>query len=254
MTAFKAAYSNELSKLRHRKKYLVFLIIGLAICAIWAGLVSVVSMFMGEFGGWFVGFVPTAMGVLPFFLQFLLPLLIFMAATDLITTEGAEATMKGCVCRPVARWKLFAGKLLAIMTYVAFYLACIFVLSTVLNQILGGHMSAGLNDVFAALASYALTLPPLAVLAAFAALIALIGRSPSLTMLLLIGIYAAMHILPVVFPIFSEMLFTSYLSWHRMWIGILPSAGRLLHMSAILLGYGVVFLIIGSLIFEKKEY
>lgn len=94
----------------------------------------------------------------------------------------------------------------------------------------------------------------LAVLAAVAVLIALIDLNPSLTILLLIGIYADMHILSVAFPLFSEMLFTFYLSWHRMWIGILPSVVGFFRIFAMLMGYGVMLLIIERLILKKKEY
>ena len=252
MTAFFAAYHNELSKLFWRKKYIVFLIIGVLICILWAMLGNVVSGFIGRQGGLFISLMPTPMGVLPFFLQILIPLLIFMGVTDLITTEGSEHTMKAMVCRPVERWKLYMGKLLAVLTYVAIYLICIFIVSMVLNQTLGRALSPG--ELFTAFASYTLTIPPLAVLISFAALVALFGRSGTLTMFLLVVVYLVMSALPIVFPIFTELLFTSYLGWYRLWIGALPEASRLIHMLSIVLGYGVVFFTAGSLIFDRKEY
>jgi len=252
MTAFYASYRNDLTKLLRRKKYIVFLAIGILICIIWAGLSGIASGLVGRLGGFAINLTPTPMGVLPFFLQILIPLLIFMGATDLITVEGAEGTMKGAICRPSERWKLYTGKLLAIMTYVALYLVCVFVVSAALNQMVGRPL--GLLEFFASLLAYVLTIPPLTVLAAFAALIALMGRSGSLTMLLLIAAYLAMNILPIVLPVFAELLFTSYLGWHRLWIGALPHGTRLIHIIAILLGYGFVFFTAGSLIFERKEY
>ena len=252
MTAFYASYRNELTKLLRRKKYVVFLIIGAVICILWAVLGGLASGFLGRMGGVAINLTPTPMGALGFFLQILIPFLIFMGAADLITQEAAENTMKGMVCRPVERWKLYAGKLLAIMTYAAMYLALVFVVSSLLNQVLGRPL--GLNEFFVSFASYMLTLPPLSVLAAFAAMVALAGRSGSLTMLLLIAAYLTMNILPVIFPILSQLLFTSYLGWHRLWIGALPQGFRLLHIISILAGYGAVFFIAGSLIFERKEY
>ncbi|MCL2397777.1 MAG: ABC transporter permease subunit [Defluviitaleaceae bacterium] len=252
MTAFCASYRNELIKLLRRKKYIVFLAIGVLICIIWAALGGAMSGFIGRMGHLTINLTPTPMGALSFFLQLLIPLLIFMGATDLITVEGAEGTMKGMICRPAERWKLYTGKLLAIMTYVAIYLACVFVVSAILSQVFGRPLGAG--ELFAAFAAYMLTIPPLAVLAAFAALVALMGRSGTLTMLLLIAAYLAMSVLPIIFPVLAQLLFTSYLGWHRLWIGALPQGARLVHIITILLGYGTVFFVAGSLIFERKEY
>ncbi|MCL2564708.1 MAG: ABC transporter permease [Defluviitaleaceae bacterium] len=252
MSAFSAAYTGELSKLIKRKKYIVFIIIGLVICLLWALIGSALSGLIGRHGGFFISLAPTPMGALPFFLQVLIPLLIFMSITDLITTEGAEHTMKAILCRPVERWKLYSGKLLAVMTYVSIYLACVFIISTVLNQLLGRPLN--LSEIFTAFISYMLTLPTLAVLATFAALVALVGRSATLTMLSLVALYLMMSILPIIFPIFGELLFTSYIGWYRLWIGARPAAPRLIHMLIIVIGYGTVFFIAGSLLFERKEY
>jgi len=252
MTAFNAAYLNETDKIIRRKKYIVFLIIGVVICLAWAVMGSIASGLIGQHGGIFIALTPTPMGVLPLFLQLILPLLIFMGTTDLITTEGAEHTMKAMICRPVERWKLYAAKIAAVVTYVAFYLFCVFALSTILNQALG--RAIGFDAILRAFASYALTIPPLAVLAAFAAFVALFGRSGSLVMFLLVIMYLAMSVLPVFFPILSELLFTSFLGWHRLWIGVTPGASRMLHMFAIVAGYGVVFFMAGSLVFDKREY
>jgi ABC-2 type transport system permease protein len=192
------------------------------------------------------------MGALGFFLQILIPFLIFMAATDLFTVEAADGTMKGAICRPIERWKLYTSKLLAIMTYAAIYLALVFVVSAALNQVLGRPLT--ISEFAVSFSSYMLTIPPLAVLAAFAALVALFGRSGSLTMLILIAAYLTMNLLPMLLPIFAELLFTSYLGWHRLWIGALPHGTRLVQIITILLGYGVVFFMAGSLIFDRKDY
>lgn len=252
MKSFLASYRNEWAKLISRKKYIVFLCIGLVICLIWAVLGQIISGFIREQGGLSLTLAPTPMGTLPFFLQALIPFLMFMGVTDLITVEGAENTMKAMICRPVERWKLYFSKISAVLTYAALYLVCVFAICAVLNQIFGRAL--GLLDLSLALASYAITLVPLAILASFAALIALMGKSGTLTMFLLLLTYLLLSALPVFFPVLTEMLFTSYLSWYRLWIGALPSASKLIHMLAIVLGYGVVFLTAGSLLYDKKGY
>ena len=249
---FIASYRNEWDKLMTRKKYIVFLIIGLVLCLIWTGLGTLITGFIRNQGGFFFNLTPTPMGALPFFLQVVVPFLMFMGVSDLLTVESAEKTMKAVICRPIERWKLYASKILAVVTYAALYLICVFVLTATLNQILGNALR--ISELLVALLSYVLTLIPLAILACFAALIALLGRSGTLTMFLLLMSYILLNILPILFPVLSEMLFTSYLSWYNLWIGALPDAAKLIHMLVIVLGYGAVFFIGGSLLFDRKEY
>ena len=252
MKTFIASYRNEWTKLIARKKYIVFLCIGLGICLIWAVLGRLISSFAQQQGGLTLTISPTPMGALPFFLQVLIPFLMFMGVTDLLTVEGADSTMKAMICRPIERWKLYFSKILTVVTYAALYLACVFVVCAVLNQIFGKPYS--ISELFISLASYALTLIPLAILASFAALIALMGKSGTLTMFLLLLAYLSLCVLPVFFPILTEMLFTSYLSWYRLWVGALPGASKLIHMLIIVFGYGVVFTTAGSLLFDRKGY
>ena len=138
------------------------------------------------------------------------------------------------------------------VAYAAIYLACVFAVCAALNQLFGKPLP--FSEFLVALASYALTLVPLAILASFAAFVAILGKSSTLTMFLLLFIYLLLSVLPVFFPVLNEMLFTSYLSWHRLWIGALPGAAKLVHMLVIVFGYGVVFVTGGSLLFERKEY
>ena len=252
MLSFIASYKNEWDKLVARKKYVVFIIIGVAICMIWAAVGQLISNIAMQQGGFSLSLAPTPMGALPIFLQILVPFLMFMGATDLLTVEATDNTMKAMICRPVERYKLYASKILAVVTYAAIYLACIFVVCAVLNQIFGRPQSFA--DLLLSLASYALTLIPLAILASFAALVALLGRSGTLTMFILLMSYLLLNVLPVFFPLLSEMLFTSYLSWYRLWIGALPGAAKLIHMLLIVLGYGAAFFTAGSLIFDRKSY
>ncbi|MCL2045988.1 MAG: ABC transporter permease [Oscillospiraceae bacterium] len=252
MASLMASFRNEWAKLIARKKYLVFIIIGLLICLLWSGLSQIISGFARTQGGFNINLTPTPMTALPLFLQILIPFLIFMGVTDLITVEGADNNLKAMLCRPVERWKLYASKLMAVLTYAALYLACVFVMTAVLNQVFGKQLSA--NELFMALVSYALTLIPLAILSAYAALVALMGRSGTLTMFLLLLSYMLLNALPFFFPVLSEILFTSYLRWYRLWIGALPNPGKMLHMLLIVTGYATTFFTAGSLLFDRKEY
>jgi ABC-2 type transport system permease protein len=257
MGMFLASYQNECTKLISRKKYIVLLCIGVGICLIWAGLGQLISGVLGRTMGVFsatfsLALTPTPMSALPLFLQIIVPFIIFMCVTDLITVEGADNTMKSMIYRPIERWKLYFSKILAVMTYAAVYLFCVFVVCVVLALLFGSMLHV--SEFFIAFASYALTLAPLCILTAFAALVALFGRSGTLTMFILLFLYLMLNALPIFFPFLNEMLFTSYLGWYRLWIGALPGTAKLIHMLLIVLGYGVVFFTAGSLLFDKKDY
>ena len=252
MASLMASYRNEWAKLIARKKYIVFIFIGMAICLLWSGVGQLITGFAMTQAGFNINLTPSPMVALPFFLQILIPFLIFMGVTDLITVEGAENNLKAMLCRPVERWKLYASKLMAVVSYAAVYLLCIFVVTVTLNRLFGKPMQG--NEIAMAFFSYALTLIPLAILSAYAALIALLGRSGTLTMFLLLVSYLLLNALPWFFPVLSEILFTSYLRWYRLWIGALPNFGKMLHMLLIVSGYATVFFTAGSLIFDRKEY
>ena len=252
MYTFIASYRNELDKLISRKKYIVFIIIGLSICLIWTAIGQLISGFALRQGGIALSLTPSPMGALPLFLHIIIPFLMFMGITDLVTIESADNTMKSMICRPVERWKLYATKILAVETYAAVYLLVVYIICAVLNQIFGRTLS--IQNLLVALASYALTLIPLAILACYSALLAVLGKSGSLTMLILLLSYIMLMALPVIFPQLSEMLFTSYLSWYRLWIGAIPVAAKMVHMLLIVGGYGIVFYTAGSLLFDRKGY
>lgn len=252
MKSLRAAYLNELTKLRTRKKYIVFLFIGIALCIMWALLGNLITNIIQRNMSLSLVLAPNPMGVLPLFLYVLLPFLIFMAASDLFTVESAENTMKAMIMLPVERWKLFTAKLLAVITYTAVYLISIFICAAVCQLIFGKGETV--STILVSLVSYALILIPLFVLTCFAALIALLGKSGTLTMLLLIVAYLALNVLPILFPATGPLLFTSYFSLYRLFVGVIPEFGRLVNMLLIVLSSGAVFFIGGSIIFDKKSY
>ena len=281
MTAFVASYLNECYKLYSRKKYLVFLACGMLLSIIWSEL----GMMVGDYLIWteigtelefllddliywtgldmlFGDFItmigaqpvhaPTPLGALPFYQYLVLPIIVFVCSCDLITTEAAEKTMRSIISRPVERWKIYAAKNAATVSYVALYLLAIFLTTATMSTLFGRTLSGA--DLLHALAAYALSLVPLAALAAFAALLALGGANPSSTFSLLLFSYALLHALPILIPATSELLFTAYLGWHRLWLGARPASGKLLQMVLVLLSSLATFFLLGTLVFERKDY
>lgn len=102
METFLSSLSNELFKLRRRKKYLVFLILGCAICVISALRVLLVNYLTD-------GSVDPAAVLgglmssnLTFILLIFLPLMAVMAASDLFVAEQADHTIRFSLMR---RWE-----------------------------------------------------------------------------------------------------------------------------------------------------
>ena len=103
METFLSSLSNELFKLRRRKKYLVFLILGCAICVISALRVLLVNYLTD-------GSVDPAAVLgglmssnLTFILLIFLPLMAVMAASDLFVAEQADHTIRFSLMRPVGK-------------------------------------------------------------------------------------------------------------------------------------------------------
>lgn len=249
----KAAVKNEIAKLFTHKKYFVFMVIGVVISIFWSFLgnmiVSGLSAISGQVLYMELGFTPTA--ALPLFANLLLPLLIFMGVSDLFTAEFADNTIKASLIRPIHRAKLYMAKILAISLYVALYLGVILMVGEITGLISGAVRTPG--AFFSAIAAYALTLVPLFIMIVFSALISLLFRSGSLVMFLLILSLLFMYALPLLLPRITDLLFTNYLTWHRLWLGSLPVFGRMLNICLIILGYGTVFTFSGMMLFEKRD-
>ena len=172
METFLSSLSNELFKLRRRKKYLVFLILGCAICVISALRVLLVNYLTD-------GSVDPAAVLgglmssnLTFILLIFLPLMAVMAASDLFVAEQADHTIRFSLMRPVGKGKLFFSKALAVFVLCAFDLAVMYLVTTLAQVGLGG----GTEGVLTSLGACLLDLIPLAVLILFFCLVNQVGR------------------------------------------------------------------------------
>lgn len=255
MSAYAASFGNEWKKLLARKKYIVFIIIGIGVCLIGTIISAVlnnVSFADPSFREIKINLSTGPMYILGFFTSIMLPFLLFMAATDLFTVESSDNTMKAVLVRPVSRWKLYLAKLSAVLAYVAVYLGIVFVLTSVLYGISRGGVDFG--ELATSFLAYLLTLVPLSVLICAAGMVAVSMGSGSLVMFVLLLGYLVLNTLPVIFPVLTELLFTSYLGWYKLWIGTLPDPAKLIRMLLTVVGYWAVFFTAGTLIFDRKEF
>lgn len=98
---------SELKKLLIKKKYLVLTVLGAIICILRIGGNVLVSKITG---GEVVIKSNLIMEMVGFVFDILVPLIIFMAVTDLFASEVQEDSMKASLLRPLTRFKVMTSK------------------------------------------------------------------------------------------------------------------------------------------------
>ena len=249
MQAFAASLQNELFKLRKRKKDLVLLIIASAICVVSALRVLIVN-YLTDGGVSREAILGGLMSSnMPFVLLIFLPLMAIMAAGDLYVGEQVDHTIRFSLMRPVGKAKLFFSKAAAVWLLCAFDLAVLYLVSTLSQVCLGG----GIEGIFSSFFACVLDLIPMAVLILFFALINQLVKGSSLTVLLCVVCYVALVVFGTYMPSVGGLVFTGYLRWHNLWIGVTLPFLSLLPRIGLLAGYGLVFGCGGYLLFDRKE-
>ena len=98
-----------------------------------------------------------------------------------------------------------------------------------------------------------LDLVPLAVLILFFCLLNQLMKGSGLAVLTCLVVYVALVAFGTYVPAAGGLLFTGYLRWHNLWVGVTLPFWSLLTRIGILAGYGLVFACLGYLLFERKE-
>ena len=186
---------------------------------------------------------------LTFLLLLFLPLMAIMATCDLFVGEQVDHTIRFSLMRPVGKGKIFFSKAAAAFLLCAFDLAVMYVVTTLTQVCLGG----GTEGILTSLGASLLDLIPLAVLVLFFSLINQLVKGSSLTVLLCVVCYVGLLILGTYTPAVGGLVFTGYLRWHNLWIGITLPLLSLLPRIGLLAGYGLVFGCCGYLLFDRRE-
>ena len=247
MKALILSTKSELQKLLTRKKYLVITILGALICLLRLGgnlLIAKVS------GGEVVIKSNLIMSMLGFVTDILVPLIAFMAVTDLFASEAQEDTLKASLMRPLTRFKVMTSKSLAV-----FILSCAVMLvmfaACLVMQIVSGN---SLSIVPQSLAAYLIDMIPIISLVAMALLINMISKSPTLAILLCIVVYIFFKYLNLYVSPLGQMVFTAYTQWHKIWIGSQLPIGSLMAKAGILFGSVLILYTLSYIIFDSKDY
>lgn len=247
MLSFKATFRNELIKLFYKKKTVLFL--GFS-----ALLPIMAALLIGKLQG-IIGISTTIEGfsinVLDIFTLFILPLFIFLLASDLFPGEISAHNMKLTLLRPVSRLNVFIAKTAAVGLCIAVMLILIAIISSLCGVIFSDIQATGgwFNIVKAYSAAF---------FAMFAVGIAAIfisqffSRSSS-ALIFLIVLFAVAKLLPVFFHSASYFSLAAYTDFHLLWIGHVVATKVRLTSLMFLLSSSVLFFTLGYFIFDKKE-
>lgn len=247
MTGFKACFCGEFKKLAARKKYIVLSVIAAVLCVVTMLILGLANKLLTASEVSFTVNLP--MMVLPMFVSAVIPLVAMMAVCDLFSSEYHSLSIKAQLMRPVTRFAVFIAKISAALVLSAAVLFAMFAVAAICS-VAGG----GTDGLLYAFGAYALDLIPILVLILMAAFINQLTNSPTSAMFLCIVIYIAAKASGYFSAAGSNLLFTSYTEWHRLWLGATLPLGALISKSALMLGYGITFFSGGYLLFLKKEF
>lgn len=234
----------ELSKIFARKKYIAILLLEI-LFFILAGLL--IYNFNLEA---FTTSLPTLFfTALSAFLSLVLPITVFMMASDLITLEFENLTIKNIFLRPVSRLDIYISKNLAMCIYMLINLLVIYFSVLFIKLVFSGSAEFFITSFF----SYIISIVPISVFIIASCFVATCVSSSSMTMFLLLIIYILLTAASVYSsPLFS-ILFINYTSYYKLFIGNMMPLKHILTVTFLLLSTSLIFFIMGFLKFDKRE-
>ncbi|WP_342430358.1 ABC transporter permease subunit [Neobacillus sp. FSL H8-0543] len=244
MNTIQANSYNELQKLLAKKVTKLFLFVAVALPVLTKLLVN--KLFIID---WMA--LPAEninLTLLDLFVSLLLPLFIFIAATDLFTGEGERGTL--FQVRPISRIELFLSKLLSIGGLVLVQLLLVWLFMLISSALF--DKTFDFVAIASSLGAYLVSWVPLMVIVALAVLIALVINSSVLAISGMIVLYLAMVFIPYMVPNILYMLPTAYLDWYMHWLGDV-SFRWIIQTVTYLCSAVVLFLSAGYYMFNRKE-
>ncbi len=246
MKRFAFALQKELTKLAHHKKYIVLIVLGILVSVIRRGGAALVAR-LSE--GYVSVKANMPLEMLPFAVEILVPVIMFIAVSDLLTHEQSEDTLKACLMQPVSRFKLLTAKAAAVVILGAVSLMIMYVANTALHLLSGGAVSG----VGSALAAYLIDIIPLIGVAFLGIFINVCLKGPTSATLLSLAMYALMKYMGLYVAGSESFLFTAGAKLHVMLLGSTLPFHVLLNKAGILLGSILILYSLSYIIFEKKN-
>lgn len=238
---------SELLRLASKKKYLVITILSALICLIRLGSVLLVGKLTG---GQLMIKSNLMASMLSFVTGILVPLVVFMAVTDLFAAEVQEDTLKASLLRPLTRFKVMMSKCAGVWLLSCAIMLVMFCICFVM-QLISGNGLGSTGHLFAA---YMIDMIPVIALIGMALLINMVSKSPTLAMLLCIVVYVFFKYLNLYVSPIGQMVFTAYTQWHKIWLGSTLPIGALTAKIGILCGSVLILYTSSYIILEKKDF
>lgn len=246
MSAYLFAMQKEIYKIAHRRKYFVMLILGAAVCALrWGGAALMAKIT----GGVVVIKSNMTIEMLPFVVDIFIPIVIFMAVTDLFSGEYAADTLKACLMKPVTRFKLLSAKISAVSILAGVMLIAMYVVCMIVQFVSGSPI----NQWGMTLAAYVIDFVPLVGVVLLAVLINVCINSTSAAMLLMLAVYVVMKYFGGYVAGAESFLFTAYSKWHSLFLGVGLPLNVLIHKIGILFGSMLILFSVSYIIFDRKD-
>lgn len=236
----------ELYKLAHKKKYIVMLILALLALVIRYGLSYALTRLTR---GQVTIHTNLPLEILPLLTDLYIPIIMFVAVTDLIADEIREDTLKADFLRPMTRERLLFSKVIAVMLLSMAYMLVIYFAAALVQVITGG----GYRHMGMTFGAYLIDIVPLVNIILLAVIVNLFTEKPALSMLLCLAVYAVLKYFSIYGGTASSVLFTSYLRWHSLVMGASIPVGALLGKFGIIFGTMLLFGSASAVLIERKS-
>jgi len=245
MNAIRTGIINENIKLFKRSKYKILLI-----------CIGILSMALGIISNFTGGLINVSLSNLPLNILSILtnifiPLIVFMAVADLFAAEQENGTIKAVITRPINRNEILISKMISILIYVISILIITFIIGLVMGIFFGRTQVINIPEIFIA---YVVSVLPIIPTIFLSILISQLSKSSSSSVMLSVLIYIIIMLLGIIFPSISSMIFISYTSWYKLFIGAQMPIKSILIIVGLLMGYSLIFFSGAYALFEKKEY
>ena len=251
MADFKAAYINELVKMRHKSKIVTGAVLSLVAAVIYQIALSVISSGIGIQIGDGASF---ALSILGFYSVTLLPLFAVFVVIDSFNGEMAANTMKQTLARPLNRFGVFCSKVAAVATFLALSLLFMMVTTSIIGFIMRFNAGFSLVSLGRVVIAYLVTWLPLMVFLTVVIFMAQFSKNGILTFFLSVFVFLALQALRFFNPQLSNLLIVPLFDWYIGWIADAANFGTLFRQFSLLAGSGLAFFGLGCYLFEKRNY
>jgi len=249
VAGFKAAFANELYKLMKRKKVITAAV--LSIVAVLVGQAAVTAIQMG-FGLRMAGGGDFPLVVLPLLTYTLLPMFAAFVAIDMFSGEFAANTMKLTLTRPVSRFGVFCAKTASLAVFIIGNLLFVMVLSMIAGFLFNSSPE-GIGEIVRVVGAYVATFLPVFVFSLLVVLLSNLFRSGAAVFFLSLLIFAAFHLIGIMFSGYSSFLITSKFDWYTLWISETFNVAKIIREFLIMAGMGTMLFAAGFYLFDRKD-